>query len=104
MDDLISRQAVLDILQELWGTSGELMDAIMELPSAEPKTGHWIEQFERHFLDTRTNINVEMKDATGKGYHAYINVQCSECCMVTIHDSSIAYQYCPHCGARMEDN
>jgi ribosomal protein S27E len=66
------------------------------------KTGHWIREKERHFLDTRTNENVEMKEATGKGYHTYINVQCSKCRKITIHDDSILYQYCPHCGAKME--
>ena len=44
-EDAISRQAVWDVMQELWGTSGELLDRLMALPSVTPKqrTGHWIE-------------------------------------------------------------
>jgi len=41
--DCISRDDVWDVMQELWGTSGELIDRLMSLPSVtpqEPKTGH----------------------------------------------------------------
>ena len=41
--DLISRDAVWDVMQELWGTSGELIDRLMALPSVNPqesKTGY----------------------------------------------------------------
>lgn len=50
-DDLISRQAVWDVMQELWVTSGELIDRLMTLPSVnpqEPKTG----QYEKHIDHT----------------------------------------------------
>lgn len=92
MEDLISRQAVLDALYELCDT-GEtlienpwrdnphidaLVDAIEQLPSVnpqEPKTGHWID--------------------TGSGQ------ECSEC-----HEIQYGYdsnrKYCANCGVRME--
>ena len=34
--DCISRDDVRDVMQELWGTSGELMDRLMALPSVTP--------------------------------------------------------------------
>ena len=36
-EDCISRQAVWDVMQELWGTSGELLDRLMALPSVNPQ-------------------------------------------------------------------
>ena len=42
-EDVISRDAVWDVMQELWGTSGELLDRLMALPSVKPqnpKLGH----------------------------------------------------------------
>lgn len=82
MDDLISRQAVLDILREKWNMFSSADDAMQEsidtidaLPSAE-KTGRWI--------NTRPP---EMSD----------NIVCSECG----YDSIADYDYCPNCGARM---
>jgi hypothetical protein len=35
--DCISRDDVRDVMQELWGTSGELMDRLMALPSVIPQ-------------------------------------------------------------------
>lgn len=68
----------------------------------EPKVGHWVEDgIKRNFLDTDIRRGVEMKRYLGKGYHTYINEACSVCRSVTIHDDSIAYAYCPHCGAKM---
>jgi hypothetical protein len=110
-DDCISRQAVLEIYDEWFATCNiadkkespkAKINALPQVTPIRPK-GHWIRGKERHFLDTRTNLNVEMKEATGKGYHTYINAQCSKCRMITIHDDSILYQYCPHCGAKMEN-
>jgi hypothetical protein len=35
--DCISRDDVWDVMQELWGTSGELIDRLMSLPSVTPQ-------------------------------------------------------------------
>ena len=74
-DDAISRDAVWDVMQELWGTSGELIDRLMDLPSVnqqEPKTGHWIER-------------------------EHGGVKCSKCLIVFARPSI----FCPNCGCRM---
>ena len=79
-DDCISRQAILDVLQELWGSSGELMDRIMELPSvtSQPKTGHWILDADRE------------------------HGRCSECgCKEDLVDGHSSYKWCSNCGAMM---
>lgn len=93
MDDFISRKAVIDALekekptpfvnndgsidpfgagqQNQWYRDGI---AIMNLPSAEPKRGQWI-----------NDIN-------------YIGWTCSNC---QYHDGKLTDRYCPSCGARM---
>ena len=81
--DCISRDDVRDVMQELWGTSGELMDRLMALPPAtpqEPRKGHW----------TCDRANVRCS-CCGKGYKDFYG------------KARIAsYNYCPNCGAKME--
>ena len=76
-DDAISRQAVWDVMQELWGTSGELMDMLMALPPVTPagKAGHWQDVQGLFFCS-------ECDDGFGEVFH---------------------WNYCPNCGAKMED-
>ena len=93
-DDCVSRQAVLEKINDWWGitsTSGEptLCDCIRELPPVTPtrKVGKWI--------FTKTNF-----DRHG------CTVECSSC-----HKKWKTYdenrwekenKYCPNCGAEME--
>ena len=87
MNDLISRQTAIDAIEntdcELSATAWEeLTDAIMQLPSAEPKKGKWVDRVE---LDSG-------------GYPFKVGICCSVCGVPTLID----YFYCPHCGAKME--
>ncbi len=43
----------------------------------------------------------EQYAALGYPHRKIFNLRCSSCRMVTMVDSSIAYDYCPHCGADM---
>lgn len=79
-DDAISRQAVIEIIDEEWLCNAEyefrpLVEAIEKLPSVRPQeqTGHWIED------------EYEML------------VRCSECG----EENDECSKYCPNCGARM---
>lgn len=77
-EDLISRQAVIEICNEEWD-SDLLVERIEQLPSVkqEPKTGHWIP--------------------------TYGNVKCSVCGSVKeSRRVGKATHYCDFCGARME--
>ena len=102
MDDLISRQALKNVLinwqmeyaengkdVERFETLGKVIYIVEQIPTAEQKTGRWI------------------KNEYRVGWH------CSEC----MTDNNFAYDwdsetgeyefqdyYCPHCGAKMEDS
>ena len=72
MSDLISRQDAIDAWDKLSKRGRTEFDQVlMTLPSAEPKTGHWI--------DEETN---------------YLCSECHRGCWVNS-------DYCPWCGANM---
>ena len=83
MDDMISRQAAIDVVME----KGKRIptyailckDAIENLPSAQPerKTGHWIPQ---------------------EGWDGDELYECSECGFATIYEGR---KTCPSCNAEM---
>lgn len=85
--DVVSRQAVIDLMMQKWGEnfSGddamqESIDAIRVMPSVtpqEPKTGHWIP------LGYEDEWWGEV-------------CTCSEC-----GSSMFRSNYCPNCGAKM---
>ena len=78
--DLISRQAVLDLIADYDLSMGQVVKGIHALPSVnpqEPKTGHWIP--------------------------TYGNVKCSVCGSVKeSRRVGKATHYCSFCGAKME--
>lgn len=84
-NDAISRQAAIDRLSHWYSDMLEtnkeqedLMEVINAIPSAEPKTGHWI-------YDRRREWDGECK------------YECSECGM----GSDVDYAYCMRCGTKM---
>ena len=89
MDDLISRQAVVDYIchydcgcafNECKGEERcDFVDAIMTLPSAESKTGVWQEST----IPER-----------------YVTHRCSNCGYGVRRNG--LHSYCPNCGAKME--
>lgn len=89
-DDLISREEAVDAVYEGIRQIGyehnlsvrSIIQAIRDLPSAEPKHGKWIEMIEVNEL--------------GEPYQA--GVYCSECG----HTDCYEPNYCPDCGARMD--
>ena len=98
MNDAISRQA-MHIELEKWITYGEykyssatkyLYDRIDKLPSVNPtKTGHWIRWYEQKEYD---------------GYTENIpHCKCSECNREYDPYTASLFNYCPNCGAKMED-
>ena len=93
-DDLISRQAAIDALDEI---EAEVADGygyqyakwreyFVEMPPAqhEPHEGHWIP------------VHPIQSDDPG----AYM---CSKCKTGMWEIRPSAYHYCPHCGAKMDE-
>ena len=92
MDDLISKQTVLDTISELNAISFyeaqedskecyyELRQAIKDLSPVKPQTGHWIKTISENGITSA--------------------VRCSEC---GFEDNRYTlFRYCPNCGARMD--
>lgn len=65
----------------------------------EKNVATWEIEEERCFIEPSTCE--EMERMTGEWHHKYINQRCTNCNHVTIVDSSIFYEYCPHCGCKM---
>ena len=78
MDDLISRQAAIDLLDALFENA---FDYLCKLPTAEPRKGKWIEDIHRNWSD----------------WTLYF---CSECGKQ--FKNLEERNFCPNCGARME--
>jgi len=89
MDRLISEKQVLDVINEairlgrFYSGKEQTIAEIKAIPSAEPKTGHWILKIE--------------------DWNKWI---CSECGHVERTDIhvSLGYDFCPKCGANMSEN
>ena len=86
MSDLISRADAIDAIEELpnayngWSDAYDkacVIGALEEVPSAEPKTGEWIQ-----------------KDMCADRF-------CSECNYAVWDSEAEEYNFCPNCGARM---
>lgn len=91
MNDLISRQAVFDIIDDLrdrmtvegyWS----MVERVKALPSAQPerKTGHWIDA-------------VIPNDSGGLPV-----IVCDKCNTFFPLQFGDGHNFCPNCGARME--
>ena len=101
MNDLISRQAAIDALEQAKEQYfdrrviiGKMQDVVSNLPSAQPerKKGTWI-----------------IKDNPGTGWY---RVTCSECgedvtstapCIGFYPNAKVTWNYCPNCGADMRE-
>lgn len=87
MNDLISRRAVVERIENEYREWGDEYDALQilgdieDLPSAEPS-----QQKEAHWIDITHHIVYRCSYC---GYYVDVN---------NIRD----YKFCPHCGARMD--
>lgn len=93
-DDLISRQEVLNKLneldqQELYLPCYFKEYIIEEVPSVQQKTAYWID----------VSGDVPIYNAGGFTEKRKIGVKCSNCQRL---NTWCEFDYCPHCGAKME--
>ena len=104
--DTISRQGAIDAICDEWCYATynncphrdeedytcdgcDDIKRIESLPSAEPKTGKWMDKGWKGDWQFET-------DGRGNCWHEY---ECSEC---GFHNKGSKSNYCPNCGARME--
>lgn len=114
-DDAISRQAVIDGINEYFHdeyyqrTSIQdcrdclIKDVIKNMPSVTPqqKTGHWIETAEEYYKA----INEEGGGVNENTPYFTDDIACSECLakFSMIDNETERFEYCPHCGAKMQE-
>ena len=93
--DAISRQAVWDVMQELWGTSGELLDRLMALPpvTPQPKMGYWIKikSGDKDFPES-----IVCSRCGNENSHLDFNENAEP-----IGKVFVTSKFCPNCGIRM---
>ena len=81
------------------------VEDIQNIPAADVapvRHGHWIYQSSRKFINTDVSEEKLQKEILGYGGRVVLNLQCSVCRKVTMVCNSISYEYCPHCGAKMD--
>ena len=92
-DDLISRQAAIEACLNGWNydmeTIKHIQDNISRLPSVQQKTAYWID----------VSGDVPIYNAGGFTEKRKIGVKCSNCQRL---NTWCEFDYCPHCGAKME--
>ena len=87
MSDLISRQAVIDALEDAEDAFGYLTkdwrEVLEQLPPIQPKKGRWIKlDMHRGMADHKCSV-------------------CEQECYVPTCMGEPLYAYCPNCGAKM---
>ena len=86
MDDLISRQAAIDILYNFAG-------CIVDTPN-----GDYCKAFKKYKYELENLPSAQPKPKTGR----WIDDNCSECGQYVFHGD--VRNFCPNCGAKMENN
>lgn len=83
---------------------GDSIAIIKNAPTieAEPvKHGRW--EFEAKWQYKNCDgRGMERKEIFGTTKRTFNRLKCSKCKMVVVIDDTIAYAYCPHCGAKMD--
>lgn len=88
MDELISRQAAIDALYHVDEYNGRSVEAIRNLPSAEPKIGKWILSGGYwRCSECREKALLKLDKAKG-GRREY---------------EPVRSKHCPSCGTKMEE-
>lgn len=111
-NDYISREAALACFND-WidrygheHTADEIVEyqRIEDLPAADVRPvvrGKW-EKVGEQMLINLENAREQYAEL-GYPHRKILNLRCSSCRKVTMVDSSIAYDFCPHCGADMRE-
>lgn len=100
--DVVGRKTLRDALYEADAITFKGLAIIDKFPAADVtdrKVGKW-EKRGKQMIINLENAREQYAEL-GYPHRNQMKLQCSECRMLTMVDSSIGYDYCPHCGARM---
>lgn len=99
--DAISRQAVLDLLENT--NNGWIINKVLQLPPVTPqqKMGHWIETAEEYYKA----INERGGGVNENTPYFTYDIACSECLakFSVIDNETERFKCCPNCGAKMQE-
>lgn len=89
---------------ENWIRTAEVRQSLLDVPSAEAepvKHGRW--EFEAKWQYKNCDgRGMERKEIFGTTKRTCHRLKCSKCKKAVVIDDTIAYAYCPHCGAKMD--
>lgn len=77
------------------------VDPVQTVDAEPVRHGRWIE--DGSFKYKNGGRNSEAKELFGTEWRTMRRVKCSLCNKITLVDDTILYEYCPHCGAKMEE-
>ena len=88
-EDMVSRDAMWDVLQRLYGTEGELVEELMSLPPVlpMPKMGKWIMSDDGLYRPICNRCAAH----PWKGY------------IPSVEEATNVFKFCPNCGAKMQE-
>lgn len=109
MADYISRQAAIRIVcddecEDCPDGGCDMYRRLKRLTAADVRPvvrGKW-EKVGEQMLINLENAREQYAEL-GYPHRKILNLRCSSCRKVTMVDSSIAYDFCPHCGADMRE-
>lgn len=96
MNDLISRQAAIDVADAVWCVTGDknvakVWDQIKDLPSAQPKRGKWVDTKSDHYKCSCCGERAAFwyNEENSSGWEKDMSEWLSD--------------FCPNCGADMRE-
>lgn len=111
-DDLISRQAVIDFIKdhsypvrydetsiEQGIPLTEIEQALNEIPTVIKALNYDRDQYEKGYQDGKMNAQKTGQWIDTREQHGEFEFMCSNCELLCCTNH---YNYCPHCGAKME--
>lgn len=79
------------------------LEKVQRLPTVKEinvRHGKWIE--DGSFKYKHGGRNSDVKELFGTEWRTMRRIKCSLCNKITLVDETILYEYCPHCGAKMD--
>ena len=91
---------VIDDYEDRLAIVKSFVDPVQTVDAQPVRHGRWIE--DGSFKYKHGGRNSEAKELFGTEWRTMRRIKCSLCNKITLVDDTILYEYCPHCGAKMD--